>query len=90
MIKSKVLSFFNYGIDKDDTETTDTHGIDKETLCLVNPVLAHVNKDHRKLFLKRVRSSQKLNPDLLKNVLIYIATKKKPLHFLDGFLIVGA
>ncbi len=77
MIKSKVLSFFNYGIDK-------------ETMEMVTPVLAHVSKDQRKLFLKRVRSSQKLNPDLLKNVLTDVSDKKKPLHFLDGFLNAGA
>ncbi len=77
MIKSKVLSFFNYGIDK-------------KTMKMVTPVLAHVNKDHRNLFLKKVRSSQKLNPDLLKNVLTDVSAKKKPLHFLDGFLRVGA
>lgn len=76
MIKTKILNFFNYGLDR-------------ETVKIADIALIHVTKKQRRRFLKKIRFSQKLNPNKLKVVLLQVSQKKKSLHFLDGFVRAG-
>ncbi len=76
-IKTKILNFFN-------------HGIDNETMEAVDIALMNVNKKQRKGLFKKIKSAQKTNPNKLKLVLSELSSNKRSLYFLDGFISGGS